>query len=1229
MPERVKDLFDLPESVHKIGFVEVLSEAIRRPKSTAETYVVTDAIAQSFDKALRLVGTSLRDGRSQAAFLHGSFGSGKSHFMALLSLLLRGDEDAWRKPELHALREKHPFVGTKRLLELHFHMIGVGSLEEAVFAKYVDHVRAEHPGATVPGLFRDELLFTDMARLRTSIGDEKFFAPMNAAAASTDDDAAWGALAGSDRWDAARFERAMASEVATEREALFSALVKAWLPSYTEETGKYIKLDEGLEVIARHAKGLGYDGIVLFLDEVILWLASRASDQGWFHNEVQKLVKLVESQESRRDIPLVSFLARQRDLAEMVGRDYAGAESARLRESLQWSEGRYETIKLEDRNLPAIVEKRLLRPKGATAKQTLDEAFAKMRAGAGTAAWQTLLGKLDAADFRRLYPFSPALVDALVALSNSLQRERTAIKLLTEMLVEHIEDLEIGDVVGVGDLFDVLAAGEDSSEGIMKARFDSARRLYLHQFLPAIQQANGTTTPEQCQRLRPEHPVRLGCSNCAKKACRADNRLVKTMLIAALVPEVPALKDMTAGRLVQLNHGSLRVPIPGTEATLAASKLRTWGAQIGQLHVGMQPDPTVRVQLEGVDLGPILEQARGVDTQGARQRVLKELLFDLLGLTDTTQRSAEWGIDHTVEWRGTKRRGHVRFGNVRKLSADAFRLPEGHDWRAVVDYPFDDPGFGPKDDEAAIEKFREDGEGSWALVWLPAFFSAAMHQMLGELVVLEHVCESTLSLRQYVSHLSADHQTRAMTDLQNLREQKRVRVREVLAQAFGLAKAREGDLDESAQPESFLHLLKAGARLEVPLAAGFEGAIDTYVAAVLEARFPRHPRFGRKLTNAVVEDLVALFGELVDRDDKKLPAERDRIELVRGTLVELGLARTIENAVFLIEDRTLADLERKRDAKAIVRPEVSEVRAFIDEGGKMGLLPEAQDLIVRCYARWAARTFVSGGKLFEPRAGVRIPDHVVLEKPDLPTPSEWKRAIDFAGAVLGVAVRSRALHADALKQFEASVGERAEALRAGAERLPASLLRRLGSDESEPRLATARSGDALMRVLAGKRGRESVAALAEFEAATSETALASSLATARVNADLLEDDLVFGPFVQLRARQHELEGAKGMLANLDKVLRQDELNEALVARVRGLAREALALLQPATPLPVSPGKRTRIDVSASSASAARQRLAAALEQLERAVAAHGDAVALEGGFTIVEPAEDAASGPER
>ena len=41
----------------------------------------------------------------------------------------------------------------------------------------------------------------------------------------------------------------------------------------------------------------------------------------------------------------------------------------------------------------------------------------------------------------------------------------------------------------VGDLYDVLAGGEDSADGVMKSRFESAKQMYTYRFLPVLQEA--------------------------------------------------------------------------------------------------------------------------------------------------------------------------------------------------------------------------------------------------------------------------------------------------------------------------------------------------------------------------------------------------------------------------------------------------------------------------------------------------------------------------------------------------------------------------------------------------------------------------------------------------------------------------------------------------------------------------------------------------------------------
>jgi hypothetical protein len=1187
----VRDLFDLPEHIRKGDFVLKLAEGIEDARGTAETYVVTPALAEAFDRALTLVGSALRDQKSQAAYLHGSFGSGKSHFMALLSLLLAGKEEAWRIAELHSIRAKHGFVGAKKLLELHYHMLDKESIESAVFDGYLEWVRASHPEAPVPALFADEQLFQMAAELLEELGEERFFARMNEGAGG---DARWGKAARV--WDRARFEAAASSSDPKVRAELFSALVKKRFSGWEQSSRGFIDFDSGLAVMAAHAKSLGYDAVVLFLDELILWLSGLAADAARLHREVHKMVKLVEAEDMHRAVPIVSFIAKQRHLGEMVGQEFVGAESQRLRKSLEHWDERYSQVELEDRNLPAIIERRILKPASAEARGTLEAAFDALRRGGGSS-WQTLLGAGDAAAFRKLYPFSPALVDVLVALSNSLQRQRTAIKLLMEVLVEHISDLKLGEVVRVGDLFDVLAGGDESADGVMKARFAEARRLYRVHFLPVLQEQNGTDTPARCQRLRPDHPTRLGCSGCPEAACRTDNRLVKTLLIAALVPEVPAVKDLTASRLVQLNHGSIKVPIPGTEASIAAQKLKAWAAAVGQLHVGNEADPSVRLRLEGVDLGPILEKARHVDNEGNRTRVIRELLFEALGLEKVLER----GKDHKVDWRGTSRVGHIQFGNVRTMGPELLRCAEGHHWRLVVDYPFDHGQFGPADDLRVIDSFKDQGAGSWTLVWLPSFFSDGVKKLLGDLVVLEEILQTPTKAREYVADYSVENQSRAISDLENLRSMKKGRLLQVLEEAYGLARAKEGDLDSARMLDQHLQLLKPGARLEAPVPPNLAEAVDVYVGALLSARWPRHPRLEPKLTPRRVESLVQRFGELLDQD-KKLAAERAELDEMRGTLGELGLVRVSESAVHLVEDKTLQELEKRRQQQSIDAPTVGQVRRWIDESGKMGLLADAEDLIARCYARWSARTFTHFGGHFQPKAGQSLPHDVVLEKPDLPGHAAWVAALNQAGHVFGISLPGKALHAENLKRFEAALRERIAAASKPVTALPGLLGRwagLVGVSVEADRLVTARSGDELIATLAGKGAVAQVNALAAFRPRTSPQALGRSVKSAEEVVRFLGDALARGVFEQLVHRRDELAGAAGILERAGEALRQDDLHVALTERLRALAEEGQQLVAGPAPGPVAPAPTFRIEaVGRRAALAELARVTQAIEELD-------------------------------
>jgi predicted ATPase len=86
----LRELIEIPEHVQKGDFVLRLSEGVVDPAGTLGAYVVTPELVKCFDQALDFIRDAVARRTSKATYLHGSFGSGKSHFMAVLHLLLQG-----------------------------------------------------------------------------------------------------------------------------------------------------------------------------------------------------------------------------------------------------------------------------------------------------------------------------------------------------------------------------------------------------------------------------------------------------------------------------------------------------------------------------------------------------------------------------------------------------------------------------------------------------------------------------------------------------------------------------------------------------------------------------------------------------------------------------------------------------------------------------------------------------------------------------------------------------------------------------------------------------------------------------------------------------------------------------------------------------------------------------------------------------------------------------------
>lgn len=1167
----IKELIEIPDQVGRGDFVLKLSAGVTDPEATVRHYQVTPQLVQCFDQALNLVKGAItgQGGRttSKASYLHGSFGSGKSHFMAILYLILAGDHHARSIPELSDVIAKHSdWIQGRKFLMVPYHMMNSRNLESRILGDYADYMGRTHPDAPTPSVFLAEGILENAEQLRLDMGDEKFFGKLNRGKASQS--SGWGSLSAG--WDEASYTRArQAAHNSEDCRRLVRDLVDTHLPAM-KNTEEFVDLDDGLVEISRHARELGYDAVVLFLDELILWLASYAADQTFISRESNKVVKLVESSRADRPVPLISFIARQRDLRDLIGKQIAGAEKLAFSDVLSYSEGRFGVINLEDRNLPAIARKRILLPKSNEAAQMMDVEFERTRSLREDVMKVLLTKEANREDFRQLYPFSPALVETLVAVSSLLQRERTALKVMAMLLSEQKDTLRLGQIVPVGDLFDQVSQGDEAFSSDMKTHFDNANRLY-QQYLKPLLESEHELSFDEAAMLDWDDPKR--------KALRNDDRLMKTLLLSALVPAVESLKNMTPQKLAALNHGTIQSPIPGQEANTVLAKFKRWAAAAGQIKVREGAgQKTLAIQISSIDTEQILAKAEGVDNRGNRIAKLKELIFGELGRDNEDHLY----YTHEFKWRGTPRRTNVVFTNVRDLASESLKGDEDC-WRIIIDYPFDDQNHSVRDDIDRIEKFLSEEEPTRTICWLPSFFNHDSLQALGILVRLEHILKEN-QFPSYVQHLADTDRETARSQLESQREQLRSQIIERIHMAYGILEGGDKFLDESNTLEAAEQYRSLDPRvtLQPPVAATLGDALMKLLDQALRQQFPAHPKFDQdiRLTPSAVQRVLEVFTEACRTAEPSLLVDtRNRKDMAQIAnplkLGEMGEQRFQVGEFW----RSHFNRESARDPGTIT---VAKLRRWIDQPEARGLPEILQDLIILAWAEQTNKTFRYMGGPETGRPG-QLKDAMELLDVALPDEKSWQDATQRSRAIFGVET-SPLLNPANVGSLSEKVGKRIEEYFAPLENYTQALKKIMSEafpGRESDRLRTAQLLLDMMSGLRGVTGKDLIQKLAASSLPPHHTALLKAIGAAREMAPGLRN---YDWSILIGIRDLADEGrteAQLIWAELEKALCSDEHVVSLGVALPKLQSRAVALLTrktsagpatvPVPPPPVAPG----------------------------------------------------------
>ena len=877
MSSLVRELLDLPVSVPKC-VIEVGD--FDTPSCIAQTvrdYVLTadirrELVGPATDESgsrrpglLQRIRASVeRSEPGDGHWVHGSFGSGKSHFMSLVGLVLMDHPELWANSEAVASLvqpEEREWLGAHAVLVVPIFMQSQRSLETAIYTQV--NARLDHLG-------KDRCAFTDVdgaiagfEAKREVLGDAAFRLLE---------------LVGLDR---DQYLLLVDDEDAREELAARILHADGHLPT-DDIRGLYPpSLTEGMRVLCAHARTLGYSAVLLLVDELILYLAGKSGRN--YIDEINALGALVDSKGGRA-CPLWVVVARQRNIMDTVPGD---TSENHIHEALQRLADRFpRETQLQDHDLTYIAQERILRPRDEGASVALRSAVDSCLAGMDPDTRQVLVSDWSEDDFRRLYPFHPALLQTLVDITNQLSRERTAIRVLYELLIVRYPDLAVGQLVPYHGLFDVVFTerGVLDSGHRRTRELEGVRRTYHEELRPAI----GRAFPDDEDQQRRAATV------------------LKTVLLCQLTRGFG--DDITVGRIVNLNPEDLRGKRSLASHAQVAAILTALSNQC-ELVV-FRPDAanpgaghaSVNIQ-EGVRLATDILPRISVSQQD-RSSAFMSLMRELLGRE--IKDGAVPGFKH--KWRGTERPAKVIFANVSELSPASMTV--SGEFTLYIDHPYDiDPTRSVADDEEVVRRARADLGALPIGFWLPQFLDAQALADLEQLAKLELLSGSGPTSEElkakHIRRLSQEQQDQVQHQLFNFRASKRTALLQKLEDCYLRGAAQCVFLDTAIQPS-----LDTGS---------LEEALERIADTVLDRLHPNHPRFRSTVQasalQALLEDVVLPARRSGNRIEADTTDIRTRIEAV-ATPLELG---TLGNRNWTLEEsgrylRRVLDLASEQPA---------------------------------------------------------------------------------------------------------------------------------------------------------------------------------------------------------------------------------------------------------------------------------------------------------------------------
>lgn len=953
MPLTITDAFDLPspEEITPLGFVIRLQDEDDQAKTRrlAADYVLTPTVREALPQVLAQMRHVLESGGELGHFIHGSFGSGKSHFMSFLALLLEGSAAAWTRDDalIRKLDDDHrAWIRDARLLMVRVHMLTAdqtdAGFDRAVYQAF-NRALSRHGKPLFEFVDVDGILAE--ARHEANLYGDSFWKNLENASI-VGSKAEFEAIAGGDLEEREDFARAFLAW--KKRDAASAGLNPNWA--------------DGLVRVAQHAKDHGFGGIVFLVDELLLWLSAKSGPE--FKRAINQLNVMVDHTSGRRALPLFAFVARQRNISEFFP-DLVQEDE--LHQHLDYNAKRFHVTTLGDVELRHICRGRVLKRREP---DVVEPVLAKL-VQRHEKILPALLQKADADYLRDVYPFHPALIEMLIDVSTLMQRERTALKMLYELLVLHNPTLPLGEFVPVGRAFEAIFPELGVAfDGTKRAQdLKKIHELYYQRFSRAMgEMARGPDFSEKRLSVLAE--------------------LVKTALLAEISPRLKGATGMTVERLVQLNDAEIEGETGRGAMLQAHQDLVELSKRVPALQItGTGRNAIASVVLQGVNFGELMERARRrFDQPQFRFKPFYKLFKKAVGLEGKAGFGDGDGNEGTitVKWRNTQRRGAVAIRNVRELQNADFKPRDGHEFKILIDYPWDDVGETvEKDRQRARDVKKRDGQMA-TICWLPRHFTPAELEELVDYAAAEFLLTAE-GQDEFLKNLSSQDRQQVLDQATNRAAMMAGKLQGVLRSAYkdhGQCEALISDIPDAVpNPE-------------------LERNIDAFATSLLDRQYPSHPHFSM---DPKPDDLARLCDWLVgawEAPEQTLPFDDATGKVLRGLGQPLDLVDPGQTRGRLRTDtRYVKAVLERANAESV---QWTLIDTHLEKA--YGLQLPVRNMFLALLAR--AHSYRALGQVTGEAVDLKIDNKpkppTVLQRAPLLTPAEWSLLRAFAPIVLDV-----------------------------------------------------------------------------------------------------------------------------------------------------------------------------------------------------------------------------------